>query len=449
MQVNPARARLVAEGSRGGRSVVYWMSRDQRVNDNWALLYAGELARRHRVPLAVIFCLVDGFLGATWRAYDFMLRGLEETSGRLSKRDVPFFLLEGDPADMVPDFVCRHDVGWLVTDFDPLKVKRQWKRKVAARTDIAVYEVDAHNIVPCWVASDKREYGAYTLRPRISRALEEFLDNIPACPAGRTPFRGRVPHVDWPRVARGLRVDRGVEPVGWAVPGEKAGLRALRHFLRYGLRGYPEKRNDPVLRGQSDLSPYIHFGQVSAQRVAIEVEKSAAPLRSKEAFLEELIVRRELSDNYCLHEPRYDGVKGFPRWAEQSLAEHEADPREYVYTLAQLEHGLTHDGLWNAAQREMVTRGKMHGYLRMYWAKKILEWTRSPKTAVRFAIRLNDRYELDGRDPNGYTGIAWSIGGVHDRAWGERPVFGKVRYMSQRGMRSRFDVDAYVEKYSP
>jgi deoxyribodipyrimidine photo-lyase len=423
------------------------MSRDQRASDNWALTFAAGLARSQGVSLAVVFCLVDDFLGATLRAYDFMLRGLEETSADLARRGIPFILLKGDPGVRVPQFAKRAEAGWVVTDFDPLRIKRRWHRRVAAGKNFAFYEVDAHNIVPCWRASDKQEYGAYTLRPKIHRALPEFLDLYPRFPRVKRSFAGPAPATDWKRLARGLRIDRGVGPVDHMVPGERAGLRALKRFVTGGLGRYPEVRNDPTVRGQSDLSPYLHFGQISAQRVAIEVERSRAPAAAKEAFLEELIVRRELSDNFCMHCRYYDSPRGFPRWARETLAEHEGDPREYVYSLRRLEGGLTHDALWNAAQLEMVRCGKMHGYMRMYWAKKILEWTRSPATAMRFAIGLNDRYELDGRDPNGYTGIAWSIGGVHDRAWGERPVFGKVRYMSYKGMKSKFDVDAYVEKY--
>ena len=189
-------------------------------------------------------------------------------------------------------------------------------------------------------------------------------------------------------------------------------------------------RNDPLKNGQSGLSPYLHFGQIAAQRVALEVMGSAGPTDARKAFLEELIVRRELSDNFCFYNPRYDRVDGFPAWARATLDRHRRDPRDYLYTPEQFEQARTHDDLWNAAQREMVRTGKMHGYLRMYWAKKILEWTPSPEEALKIAITLNDRYELDGRDPNGYAGIAWSLGGVHDRPWGERKVFGMIRYMS-------------------
>jgi deoxyribodipyrimidine photo-lyase len=210
------------------------------------------------------------------------------------------------------------------------------------------------------------------------------------------------------------------------------------------LEFYDERRNDPGANAQSGLSPYLHFGQISAQRVALEAEKYDRHLPSQESFLEELIVRRELSDNFCYYNDRYDSFDGFPDWARKTLNDHRSDPREHLYVLEILEAAGTHDPLWNAAQKEMVTGGKMAGYMRMYWAKKILQWSISPETALTDAIYLNDRYSLDGNDPNGYTGVAWSIGGVHDRPWFEREIFGKVRYMSQAGCRRKFNVERYI-----
>ena len=210
------------------------------------------------------------------------------------------------------------------------------------------------------------------------------------------------------------------------------------------MDGYSTLRNDPNESGQSNLSPYLHFGQLSAQRVAIEVMKSPASDEDKSAFLEELIVRRELSDNFCFYNPHYDATEGFPNWAKETHRIHSDDKREHTYALKEFEQGKTHDPLWNAAQMELVITGKMHGYMRMYWAKKILEWTSNPEEAMRFSIYLNDKYSLDGRDPNGYAGIAWSIGGVHDRAWGERSVFGKIRYMNYNGCKRKFDVAKYI-----
>ena len=424
--------------------VTYWMSRDQRVQDNWALLFAQELALEQKQPMVVLFCLVPQFLGATWRHYDFMIQGLREIEKDLSRKNVPFFLKAGDPEEEIQRFVSEHNIGAVVTDFDPLRIKREWKHAVADRLNVAFYEVDAHNIVPCWVASPKQEVGARTFRPKIRARLPEFLKPMPSLQ--KHPFqwkRGVLP-VDWDRVVRTVRCD-AIPPVTWMIPGEKQSLKALRRFIDSRLASYAEARNDPATRGLSDLSPYLHFGQLSAQRVALDVCTVRIAGESKEAFLEQLIVRRELADNFCYYNTGYDSVKGFPAWAAKSLAEHVRDRKLYRYTREELEQAETHDQLWNAAQLEMVRRGKMHGYLRMYWGKKILEWTRYPEEALQIAIYLNDRYELDGRDPNGYTGIAWSIGGVHDRPWPVRPIFGTIRYMSYNGARSKFDIEAYIE----
>jgi deoxyribodipyrimidine photo-lyase len=422
------------------------MSRDQRVRDNWALLHAQELALRHRSPLAVVCCLAPKFLGATVRQYGFMLRGLEEVERDLAAKGLPFMLLAGEPRTALPAFLNKNKAGLLVTDFDPLKIKRGWKNAVARAIRIPFYEVDAHNIVPCWTASPKREYGAYTLRPKLRRLLPSYLTDLPRIARHPHPWPGRTIRTDWHALRQALSLDSTVGEVNWIKPGERAALRSLKRFIASKLDRYADDRNDPNRDGQSNLSPYLHFGQLSAQRVALEVLRADVRETSREAFLEELIVRRELSDNFCLYVPDYDKPNGFPAWAQKTLAKHGKDGREHVYTLREFEAAQTHDDLWNAAQLDMVKRGKIHGYLRMYWAKKILEWSRSPASAMKIAIYLNDKYELDGRDPNGYAGIAWSIGGVHDRPWGERKVFGMVRYMSEKGCRSKFDVDEYIRK---
>jgi deoxyribodipyrimidine photo-lyase len=425
-------------------AVVYWMSRDQRVRDNWALLFAQETALKARVPLAVVFCLAPKFLNATMRQYGFLLRGLEGVEESLRQKNMAFFLLSGEPSNELPSFLERNGAGTLITDFDPLRIKRKWKDEVGRRISIPFFEVDAHNIVPCWIASSKQEYGAYTLRPKLHRLLAEFLTAFPVPRRHPLSWPGRCSPVDWTGARRAIKADRGVPEITWLKPGEKEARRMLLSFLKRKLASYASVRNDPVKDGQSNLSPYVHFGHLSAQRIVLEVLSTRVAEESKESFLEELIVRRELSDNFCFYNPDYDNSSSFPDWARESHIKHGKDIRERLYSLQQLEEARTHDDLWNASQREMVVRGKMHGYLRMYWAKKILEWTRSPEEAMKIAIYLNDRYELDGRDPNGYTGIAWSIGGVHDRAWGERPVFGKIRYMSYNGCRSKFDVEAYI-----
>jgi len=444
--VDPTRVHVLMQGEAGPGPVVYWMSRDQRVRDNWALVYAQEQARRMRAPLAVVFCLAPKFLGATLRQYSFMLSGLEEVEHGLAVKHLPFFLLRGEPGKVLPSFLKKHAVSLLVTDFDPLKIKQKWQKAVCRAIDVPCHEVDSHNIVPCRVASPKAEYGAYTLRPKLQKLLPLYLTDIPGITRHSYRWTGTKPLIDWSAVRRSLALDGSVSTVDRITPGESAANRMLRLFVKKKLDRYAADRNDPNLDGQSGLSPYLHFGQLAAQRAALEVMQASVNETSREAFLEELIVRRELSDNFCFHNKDYDSPRCFPPWAQRTLGIHGKDRREYLYTLRTLEEGRTHDDLWNAAQLAMVKRGTMHGYLRMYWAKKILEWTRSPKAAMKIAIHLNDRYQLDGRDPNGYAGIAWSIGGVHDRPWGERKIFGMVRYMNYNGCKSKFDVKGYVKK---
>jgi len=427
--------------------VVYWMSRDQRSADNWALLYAQGKALEAKAPLVVVFCLVPRFLGATLRQYGFMLRGLEETAVNLGRRNIGFTLLEGDPSREIPRFVQSIEAGLLVADFDPLRLKTSWRASVAEKVDVRTVEVDAHNIVPCRITSPKQEYAASTFRPKVTRLLEFFLLPFPSLkkhPFGDAASGGPV---DWEAVYGRLTVDRRVGEVHWIKPGEKAGRAALKRFLKKGFAAYDDNRNDPSREGQSGLSPWLHFGQISAQRVALEVLSSGAAPETRASFLEELIVRRELSDNFCFYNSEYDSVDGFPDWARKTLDSRRRDPRPFIYPPSELEDARTHDRSWNAAQKQMVRTGKMHGYMRMYWAKKILEWSPTPEDALETAIYLNDRYELDGRDPNGYTGIAWSIGGVHDRAWGQRRVFGKIRYMNEAGLRRKFDMDSYIAAF--
>jgi deoxyribodipyrimidine photo-lyase len=423
------------------------MSRDHRVNDNWALLFAQELALEQKLPLSVVFCLVPEFLSATIRHYGFMIKGLQEIETELTKKNIDFTLLTGSPENEIPRFIKKSKTSALVADFDPLKIKRCWKAAVGENIDVPFYEVDSHNIIPCWIVSPKQEFGAYTIRPKINRLLPEFLEEFPILRKHPFVLSPHPSKTDWKKTISTLKVNRAVSVVSWITPGEKAARSALKYFLQNRLPAYDEQRNDPNLDGQSNLSPYLHFGQLSAQRVALETSKASANKKAKEAFLEELIVRRELSDNFCFYNENYDNFKGFPDWAKKTHEIHRKDRRDYLYSRDEFEQAKTHDDLWNAAQIEMVERGKMHGYMRMYWAKKIFEWTASPEEPLDIAIYLNDKYELDGRDPNGHTGIAWSIGGVHDRAWFERPVFGKIRYMNYNGCKSKFNVKAYIDKY--
>jgi deoxyribodipyrimidine photo-lyase len=404
------------------------------------------MANRANVAVGVVFCLVPEFMGAGIRQYGFMLQGLEENERYLKEKQIPFFLLEGIPDDVLPEFISQRGISVLVTDFDPLRIKREWKKNVVQKIDIPFIEVDAHNIIPCWHASPKQEFAAYTFRPKVKRMLYDFLEPFSSLKKHPITWQTKIPPTDWDGARKNLKVDRKVGEIDWIKPGEKAAKRILDHFIKRKLTDYDTGRNDPNRDAQSNFSPYLHFGQIAAQRITLEIRKAGTQDQNRDAFLEELILRRELADNYCYYNENYDNFIGFPDWAKKSHNEHRKDKREYVYTYDQFEQGRIHDALWNAAQNQMVKTGKMHGYMRMYWAKKILEWTESPEQAQKITILLNDKYELDGRDPNGYTGIAWSIGGVHDRAWFNRPIFGKIRFMSAKGAQSKFDVKAYIKK---
>ena len=412
------------------------MSRDQRVLDNWALLYADKLSKDKNCSLKVVFTLVSSFLNAQDRQFTFMLEGLKEVDKNLNKLGIEFVLLKGkEPSKEILEYISKNKVSAIITDFDPLKIKQEWKQEVLKEIKIPFYEVDSHNIIPVWITSQKQEFAAYTIRPKINYLLGSYITNFSKIKRREE----KKSNIDWKKIILKKNTYS-------FKPGEKEGKKTLNIFIDEKLNEYSRFRNDPSKDFQSNLSPYLHFGQISSQRIALEVIKSNKDEDSKKAFLEELIVRKELSDNYCYYNKNYDNFNGFPDWTKKTLTEHKEDKREYIYSLKELENYKTHDVLWNAAQKEMVKTGKMHGYLRMYWAKKILEWTKDIKQAQEFAIYLNDKHSLDGRDANGYTGIAWSLGGVHDRAWNERKIFGKIRYMSFNSTSKKFNLKEYLKK---
>ncbi len=424
--------------------VVYYVQRDQRVHDNWALLQAQTIAHEKGGKVAVVFSLSPTFAGGTWRQYDFMLKGLREMEGALEELGIPFFLLSGSPAETLPRFVEERGVGAVVCDFNPIRPVSEWKAAWAKRLGVALVQVDAHNVVPAWVASDKQEAGAYTIRRKLQKRHAEFLTDFPKSEVQK--WDEGWPKNDWEAAIATLRCDRSVGPVDWIAPGEKAARTALRRFVKEGLPGYSERRNFPDRPlEQSQLSPYFHFGQLSPQRAALAVRASDAPDVDKAAYLDELLIRRELCDNFCLYAEDYLSLDSATAWARKTLDDHRKDPREPLYSREELEAARTHDDLWNAAQLEMERRGKMHGYMRMYWSKKILEWSATPEEAHANAVYLNDKYFIDGRDASGYANILWSVAGVHDRPWMERPIFGKVRYMNRNGAERKFKVKAYVD----
>ena len=443
--IQPERIRLLNQRrTQAGRYVLYWMQASQRAACNHALEYAILQANELRLPLVVFFGLTTRFPGANARHYAFMLEGLREVRRALEARGIRMIVRVTSPELGAVDLAG--EAALVVVDRGYLRLQRQWYAHVAERIPCPLIQVESNVVVPVETASPKEEYSAATIRRKIAERLDAYLlpltETQPVISAPHWDLEALDLEAGQPILAQ-LDVDAAVHPVTGFHGGTSEARRHLHEFIAYKLDRYAALRNDPTQDVLSQMSPYLHFGQISPLEIALQVRQAGCP--SAAVYLEELIVRRELSMNYVYYNPLYDTFAGLPAWAQQTLCKHAEDPREYLYTPEQLERGETHDPYWNAAQKEMALTGKMHGYMRMYWGKKLIEWTRTPQEAHQLALYLNDKYELDGRDPNGFTGVAWCFG-KHDRPWGERPILGLVRSMSANGLRRKFDADGYVRR---
>lgn len=434
-----------------GTCVVYVMSRDQRCKHNHALHAAQLHAIKRNVPLLVVFTLYRTSHTRSLEHATFMLEGLEETAKELQVRGIPFIVQLGVVESLKTLRQLRPCA--IYTDMNPLRSAKGRVEQLCQLGIAPVYLVDTHNIVPVWVTSDKQEYAARTIRTKIHRLLPDYLGPVPELASQKYPSHllttipARAPIAYVPELEYAhCGIKHGF------TPGEAAAHRTLDSFIQSRLPGYSVRRNDPSLRGLSELSPYLHFGHICSLEVVLRVQAATQAdstlQKDADALIEEIVIRKELSDNYCYYNDTYDSLGGAPDWAYTTLQKHANDPREYVYTKDQFEQAKTHDDAWNAAQLQLITTGKMHGYMRMYWAKKVLEWSESPKEAHRVLCYLNDFYSLDGGDPNGYVGILWSVAGLHDRPWQERPVYGTVRSMVYKGLQRKFDVQTYIDKYT-
>jgi deoxyribodipyrimidine photo-lyase len=442
-RIQPLNDRPVVQG----RYVLYWMQQSQRAEMNHALEYAVQEANRREQGVVAAFGFTADYPEANLRHYAFMLEGLRETAHALAQRGIRMVLRRGSPPEVALQLGCEASL--IVCDRGYLRHQRAWRDQVARRAGCRVVQVESDAVVPVEAASDKAEIGARTLRPRINRQLAAYLVDLPALPV-RRPIIGadlRGLDLDDPgALLKKLNIDRRVGPVPrFFRAGTAEAKRRFGDFVQDRLARYDQNHNQPQTDDISHMSPYLHFGQIAPLYLAMEVTKAAAPPAAKDALLEELIVRRELACNFTHFTPNYDSYDCLPNWARQSLAEHRRDRRGYVYTAAQLENAATHDPYWNAAMREMVCTGFMHNYMRMYWGKKILEWSRTPEEGFATTLALNNKYFLDGRDPNSYAGVAW-VYGVHDRAWPQRAVYGKVRSMMASGLERKCDIHAYVRK---
>ena len=474
-----------------GYYILYWMQASVRSEYNHALEYAIELANKVKKPLFVFFGITENFPEANLRHYYFLLEGLAEAETGLKKRKIKLICRFCDPSKEV--ISLSNKACAVVCDRGYLRVQKQWRKHAAENIKCAVYQVESEAIVPVNEASDKEEFAARTLRPKITKKLEKYLIAPPVNKVDISSLGLNI-EADRPDIdnsgtrssaavkgsgvsrVRGLEaiseiggknlsghnngiidlsdigalitkmssIDRSVFRSPYFKGGEAAALAATEDFIDNRLDTYDTMRNDPALNHLSHLSPYLHFGHISPLKIAMAIKNSKAPAEAKEKFLEELIVRRELSFNFCEYNHRYDSHGSLPDWAVQTLDNGAKDKRPYIYETADLEYARTHDHCWNAAQLQMIVSGKMHNYMRMYWGKKIIEWTPDFRTAYKTALYLNNKYNLDGRDPNSFAGVAWCFG-KHDRPWTRRPIFGSIRYMNEAGLKRKFDMEAYIE----
>jgi deoxyribodipyrimidine photo-lyase len=428
---------------------------NRRVESNHALLDAVQLANHLDLPVLYYEGLTCSDSHASDRMHTFVLEGVPETSRRLARLGIGYVFhltrRQADPDDAL--FRLAGEAAAVVTDDFPTGAAVHHNASLPGKLKIPYHVVDSSCVVPM-SRMEKREYAAYTIRPKIRRLLGEYLTPAEPPRVGRRytwpapDFHTLVSTANIAALVASCEIDHRVPPSRDIRGGRLAAEKQLEHFLEHKLRRYARERNNPVAHATSGLSPYLHFGQISSLEVALAVKEYAAAHKLiAEEFLEELIVRRELAFNHARYSERPESLENLPEWVRKTLARHAADRRSPVYAREQLEGARTHDPLWNATQRELLQRGVIHGYYRMYWGKKVIEWSASCEEALETMVYLHHRWALDGRDPNTYTNILWCFG-LHDRPWRERPIFGMVRYMSLEGMRRKTDVDGYIREMS-
>jgi len=442
LQLNDVDIRLDAD------YVLYWMQQSQRAEYNHALEYAVIQANRLGLTVVVVFGLADDYPEANLRHYTFMMEGLAETAALLEKRGIRMVIRKGSPPDVALEL--GQNAAMIVCDRGYLMHQRLWRDRVARKALCSVVQVESDVIVPLETVSLKAEYAARTIRPKIQKHLDDYLVELKPVKLQHASVNVFIDGLDLNQRANILallNIDRSVpEASRFFKGGTSQAKKIFGKFVRSRLKNYEKNHNQPQTDDISHMSMYLHFGQISPLYLALEINKADRRLDSAgSAFLEELIVRRELAVNFVYYNRNYDTFACLPEWARETLTAHQKDPRPYTYSRQQLEDAETHDLYWNAAMNEMKYTGFMHNYMRMYWGKKILEWSALPELAFCNALAINNKYFLDGRDPNSYAGIAW-IFGMHDRAWPKRPVYGKVRCMLASGLERKCDIRAYVEK---
>ncbi|MBY0507700.1 MAG: deoxyribodipyrimidine photo-lyase [Bryobacteraceae bacterium] len=433
-----------------GAYVLYWAQMNRRVSHNQALAYAIKLANEQKLPLLVYEGLTCTYHAANDRLHTFVLEGVPDMAAAVRALGAGYiFHLRRRRAD-ANDALHRlaQNASCLVTDDYPTFIAREHNARLPQKLALPYYVVDASCIVPM-SKLEKREYAAYTIRPKINRLLGQYLKpfTMPKLAhrwqSGHEDLHLEVTPEGIPALVASCEIDHSVPPSLTFRGGATEAGKHLAHFLQSNLRRYGTDRNQPAEHATSNLSPYLHFGHISALEIALRARDYALEHDfAADEYLEELIVRRELAFNFARYSDDPASLDNLPDWAKATLAKHAGDARDPLYTYEEFDLARTHDALWNAAQQELRLRGKIHGYYRMYWGKKIIEWSATPADACRTMVALHDRYALDGRDPNTYTGILWCFG-LHDRPWTERAVFGMIRWMSYDGMRRKTNSEAY------
>jgi len=470
--------------NRDGGFVLYWMTSFRRVRYNFALERAVAWAADLGNPLVVVEELRCGQRWDSDRSHRFVLQGMADNRERVKDSPALYYpFLESVPGEADSLLVALAGQSCVVvTDDYPMRLRRDAVEKAARSADVRVESVDSNGLLPLR-AADWAFPTAYSFRRFLQQVLMEHLQETPkAEPLKDVPIpviavlpvsiAKRWPPADLDRLMKSegslalLPMDHSVKSADLC-GGASAAENLLRTFIDWKLSRYSGQRNQPQRDVASGLSPHLHFGHISPHEAFIEIAHSqhwhpgtvTGPAQGKrsgwwgmdgnaEAFLDQLVTWRELGFNACSHLHGYDRYESLPPWALETLGKHAGDPRAHLYSYEEFESVRTHDRLWNAAQTQLVREGRIHNYLRMLWGKKILEWTPSPETALKVMIELNNKYALDGRDPNSYSGIFWILG-RYDRPWGpERPVFGKVRYMSSENTARKVRVAEYIRKYA-
>lgn len=429
-----------------GEFVVYWMQASQRTRDNRALCYAVAKADALHIPLIVFFRLLNTYPEANRRHFTFLTEGLGAIAKNLHAKNIRFLVsCENDPTHIPLSELARR-ASLVVTDCGYTRFQKAWRETEARRIPCALYQVESNVVVPVETASPKEEYSAATFRKKITPLLAEFLAPVSLQKPIVSSLHFSFPSLNLSHAIKLPPTLHNVSPSPVFHGGEDEARRRLDTFLEHRFSNFAHDRNRPELDAVSHLSPFLHFGHIAPTTILAEAKKRFGTQNENyQTLLEELVVRRELACNFTWYNPRYDTFDTLPDWAKKTLEQHADDPREFLSNRETFERAQTHDPYWNAAQHELVRTGLIHGYMRMYWGKKILEWSKTPREAFDTALFLNNRYALDGRDPNSFAGVAWCFG-KHDRPWAERPVFGMVRFMNARGLERKFDMPAYLAR---